>query len=103
MVELTNLTTSDPDNIPETLCLGKFNIQVGGPFATLLFTHPRPQVGPMVDEGKLVVESVVRARIVTSLDNLVALRDLLNNLLKDVQTPATAPAAAGGGHKPGHA
>lgn len=99
MVELTNLPTTDPDNVPETICLGKFNIQVGGPYATLLFTHPRPQVGPMVDEGKLVLESVVRARIVTSLDNLVALRELLNNLLKDVQTPVSAAA----GHKPGHA
>ncbi len=102
MVEVTNLPTTDPDNVPETLCLGKFNIQVGGPFATLLFTHPRPRVGPMVDEGKLVLESVVRARIVLSLDNLVAMRDLLNNLLKDVKTLAVA-AAAGGGHEPGHA
>ena len=100
MVELANLPTTDPDNVPETLCLGKFNIQIGGPHATLLFTHPRPQVGPMVDQGNLLLESVVRARIVTSLDNLVALRDLLNDLLKDVKTPVATAAAS---HEPGHA
>lgn len=99
MVELANLPTTDPDNVAETICLGKFNIQLGGPYATLLFTHPRPQVGPLVDEGKLVIESVVRARIVMSVDNLVAMRDLLDNLLKDVQTTAGASAI----HEPGHA
>ncbi len=99
MVELVNLPTIDPDNVAETICLGKFNIQLGGPYATLLFTHPRARVGPLVDEGKLVIESVVRARIVMSIDNLVALRDLLNNVLKDVQTTTTAA----GSHEPGHA
>lgn len=100
MVETVNLPTIDPDNVSETLCLGKFNIQFGGPYATLVFTHSRPQAAPMVDDGKLVMESVVRARIVTTVDNMVALRDLLNNLLKDVQTPASAAAT---GHEPGHA
>ncbi len=99
MVEPVNLPTIDPDNVAEMICLGKFNIQLGGPYATLLFTHPRARVGPLVDEGKLVIESVVRARIVISIDNLVAMRDLLNNLLKDVQ-PTTTGA---GGHEPGHA
>lgn len=99
MVELANLPTIDPDNVPETLCLGKFNIQLGGPYATLLFTHPRPRVAPMVDEGKLVIESVVRARIVTSVDNLVALRDLLDTVLKDVDVPGAGAAS----HEPGHA
>ncbi|WP_424630405.1 hypothetical protein [Bradyrhizobium sp. SYSU BS000235] len=99
MVELANLPTTDPDNVAETICLGKFNIQLGGPWATLLFTHPRPRVGPLVDEGKLVIESVVRARIVMSIDNLVAMRDLLDSLLRDVQTTAGAAAS----HEPGHA
>jgi hypothetical protein len=98
MVEVANLPTTDPDNIAETICLGKFNIQLGGPWATLLFTHPRARVGPLVDEGKLEIESVVRARIVMSVDNLIAMRDLLNSLLKDVPLPDAAK-----GHEPGHA
>lgn len=99
MVEPVNLPTIDPDNVAETICLGKFNIQLGGPYATLLFTHPRARVGPLVDEGKLVIESVVRARIVMSIDNLVAMRDLLNNMLKDVQATTTGADS----HEPGHA
>lgn len=85
--------TVDPDSIQETLCLGKFNVTVNGPLATITFTHGRPKVSLLVDSGIIDVESVVRARIVTSVENLAALRDLLNKIIQDPSTPA---ASAGG-------
>ena len=89
----------DPDNIPETLCIGKFNISFGpGPLATLTFTHVRSKVGFLVDKGEIVQESVVRARIVTTAENMVALRDLLKNVIKDDPASA-APAVTGGSGK----
>ncbi|MFH1340490.1 MAG: hypothetical protein ABIL01_04635 [Pseudomonadota bacterium] len=85
----------DPDNIPETLCIGRFNVTFGpGPWATMTFTHHRNKVGPLMNEGQTIPESVVRARIVTTPENMVALRDLLNDLLKD--HPASAAAAVAG-------
>jgi hypothetical protein len=86
----------DPDNVPETLCLGRFNVTVNPPLVTLTFTHRRPKVGPLVDQNIVDLESVVRARIVTTIDNLVGLRDLLNNIIQDPTTPA---ASAGGSSK----
>ncbi|MBX9711833.1 MAG: hypothetical protein K2X60_12435 [Xanthobacteraceae bacterium] len=86
---------TDPDNVPETLCVGKFNVSVTGPLALITFTHGRPQTTQLLDNGVVELESVVRARIVTTTDNLVALRDLLNGMLKDA--PAATPATAGTG------
>jgi hypothetical protein len=87
----------DPDNIPETLCVGRFNLAVGpGPLATLTFTHVRNKTGPLIDNGQIDPESVVRARIVTTLDNLAAMRDLLNRVIQD---PAAPAASAGGSAK----
>ena len=88
---------SDPDNVPETLCIGRFNLAVGpGPLATLTFTHVRNKTGPLIDQSQIDPESVVRARIVTTLENLAALRDLLNTMIQD---PATPAANAGGSSK----
>lgn len=86
----------DPDNVPETLCMGKFNIAfAAGGLATLTFTHVRPKVGPLLDEGSIEEESVVRARIVTNIDNLVALRDLLNNVIRQDSAPTTVTGGSG--------
>jgi hypothetical protein len=80
----------DPDRIAETLCDGQFNIHTQGAFAHLTFTHHRPAAAPLF-AGRLEFEAVVRARVVTSIDNLKALRDLLNRL---IQEPDTATAAS---------
>ena len=87
----------DPDNVPETLCIGKFNVMFGpGPLATLTFTHVRNKAGPLIDKGKVEQESVVRARIVTVAENMVALRDLLNAMLKDAPpTPGVTMSGSG--------
>lgn len=66
----------DPGNVPETLCDGMFGLCGSGSFVTLTFTHQRPQAGPMF-EGRIEQEFVVRARIVMTAANLVALRDFL--------------------------
>ena len=80
----------DPDNVPETLCVGKMNLAPGpGPLGTLTFTNVRPKAGPLLDADRAEYETVVRARIVTTLENLVALRDLLNKAIQ--QNSATAP------------
>ena len=85
--------TVDPDNIPELVCVGQFNVWINGPLATLTLTHARPKVAPMVDQNRIEIESVVRARIVTTVDNLVALKDLLNTLL--IETPNATSSSSG--------
>ncbi|MCA1453372.1 hypothetical protein I6F35_09115 [Bradyrhizobium sp. BRP22] len=81
--------TVDAGNVPETLCVGKINLASGpGPLMTLTFTNVRPKAGPLFDSNRIEHESVVRARIVTTLDNLIALRDLLNTSIR--QTPASS-------------
>ena len=85
MTELSiqHVSTIDPDNIQETLCSGHFNIHVSGNLATLTFTHWRPTTGPLFGDRKVELEAVVRARVVTSVANLTALRDALDAMISD--------------------
>jgi hypothetical protein len=89
-------TVIDPDNVPETLCDGQFNVTMTGPYAILTFTHTRPDVTIMFRDGLIDAKSIVRARIVTPMNNLVALRDLLNRIIQDPGTPV--PPAGGTQH-----
>ena len=79
--------TIDPDHVSEILCLGKLNVSMTGPFATITFTHGRPKPALLLDNGVIDLESVVRARIVTSVENLTALRDLLDRVLDELNSP----------------
>lgn len=89
-------TGIDPHNVPETLCLGKFNLSFNAAgLATLTFTHVRPKPGPLIESNTVEDEYVVMARIVTTTDNLIALKDVLNAVLKDVP-PAVAVGQATG-------
>jgi hypothetical protein len=88
------LPVIDPDNVAEVLCDGMFNVHVVGPFAHLTFTQIRPEPGPMFANSALKRNFVVRARIVTTLDNLVALRDALARMTLD--QGSSQPATAGG-------
>jgi hypothetical protein len=56
---------TDPDNVPEILCDGQFNIFVNGQFATLTFTHVRPDSTSMFRGGAIDQIATVRARIET--------------------------------------
>jgi hypothetical protein len=88
----------DPDNIPETLCIGKFNITIGANgLATMTFTHLRAKAGPLLDNSQLAQESVVRARIVTTKENVIALRDLLSTLIKNEGVSAAFAVTGGSG------
>jgi len=83
---------TDPDNIPEAICDGQFNVSIAGNLATLTFTHIRPDASAMF-KGAINPTAVVRARIVITIANLMALRDLLNTVIQAPETPA--PPAGG--------
>jgi hypothetical protein len=85
----------DPDRVPEIVCDGPLNIHWLGNRGTITFTHPRAKAEPLFEGSEVPLDLVVRARIATSIENLIALRDLLAQLV-----PADKPAVetpAGGG------
>jgi hypothetical protein len=87
------LEVIDPDNVPETLCEGMFNVSFAGPLAVITFTHMRPEPGQLF-AGTVNPKLIVRSRIVTSVPNLVSLRDLLNRIIETVSVPPAAPTPA---------
>jgi hypothetical protein len=98
MAQTAQPPAEDPENVPETLCCGMFNLSfVAGNLATLTFTHPRPKIGPLFASGQVQDEYVVRARVVMHLDNLVALKNFLNNAIKEDPAAMTAPVSGGSG------
>jgi hypothetical protein len=102
MVDITqteipsNPQVIDPDNISETLCDGVFNIHIIGGLAYLTFTHLRPTPEQLFAGAKIEPKSVVRARIVTSVPNLIALKDILNRLLVENIDITQSTTATGG-------
>jgi hypothetical protein len=78
----------DPDSVPEIICDGMFNVSVVGSLATLTFTHVRPEPTALLRDGSIKPNSVVRARIVLTINNLVALRDLLGRVIQKPDVPA---------------
>lgn len=84
--------TIDPYNVPEIICIGRCNVSVIGGLATLTFTHERPDATALL-EGRMDVKGIVRARIVTTVGNLHALRDLLIAMTQSAET--SAPATGG--------
>ena len=97
--EPQELQMIDPDNVPETLCEGMFNVSFAGPLAVITFTHMRPDPGQLF-AGTVNPKLIVRSRIVTSVPNLISLRDLLSRIIETVNVPpdaAPAPAPATGG------
>lgn len=42
---------TDPDNVPEMLCDGPFNVTIAGPFVTLTFAHGRPDATALFRDG----------------------------------------------------
>jgi hypothetical protein len=86
----------DPDSVPEILCDGQVNVSTGGNLATLTFTHVRQDATAMFRDGTVNASGIVRARIVITVANLAALRDLLNQVIQAPDTPA--PPAGGPTH-----
>ena len=76
---------ADPNSVRETLAVGPFSINVRGPLATITFTHIRARVGDLIaNKDSQNVEAIVVARIVLPTDGLGELRNVLNNLMKDI-------------------
>jgi hypothetical protein len=55
------------------------NVAIRGNLATITFRHVRPDPTPMFKDGTLRATAVVAARVVITVPNLIALRDLLNH------------------------
>ena len=70
-------------------CDGQMNVAIRGNFATIPFTHVRPDPTPMFKDGTVRAT----ARVVITVPNLIALRDLLNRVITAPQQPA--PPAGG--------
>lgn len=88
------LTVTDPDNVPETLCLGRFNLQFAGRIGILTLTHVRKRAADTFTE--LTTESaeeVVRARIAMPIEGFLQLRDMLNRAVEPEAAPAGSAAS----------
>ena len=84
---------ADPHEVQETVCDGPINISWLNNRATITFTHPRPKLEPLFI-GQLQFEFVVRARIATSMENLIGLRDMLIQQFP-LDKPAVTPSSGG--------
>jgi hypothetical protein len=80
---------TDPDNIPEVFCDGQMNVAIRGNLGTITVTHVRPDPTPMFKDGTVRAT----ARVVITVPNLIALRDLLDRVITAPQQPA--PPAGG--------
>lgn len=88
----------DPNNAPELLCNGPFNLsfqqQGNHTLAVLTFTQTRPNPTALFQENRAVDSITIQARIAMSVPNLIALRDLLSNNVK-TETDISPASAAG--------
>lgn len=87
---------NDPHLVREVVSDGPMNVQWIGNRATITFTHPRAQPQPLIGEGKAQMDLVIAARIATSMENLIELRDLLIRLFP-LDKPAVEAKSGEGG------
>lgn len=87
-------TVTDPDNVGEISCDGPINVSIVGDRAVLTFIHIRPDATALFRDGTIDPIAIVRARIVITVENLNALRDLLNRIAQSAG--AATPSTAGG-------
>jgi hypothetical protein len=83
----------DPDHVSEVLCDGAVYLTWAGNLGTLTFTHARPNAASLFANDLIENEFVVRARVVMSLSNMIALRDLLNDKIRSDQAGAASASA----------
>jgi hypothetical protein len=76
----------DPDNVPETWCDGQINMVVINGNVAITFTCARSAPGPLLAQGKIEFEVVVRARILMSSDQLKVLVETGQAILAAQQT-----------------
>jgi hypothetical protein len=87
----------DPHAVREVVCDGPMNVQWAGNRATITFTHPRARPQPLLGEGKAQMDLVIAARIATSVENLIGLRDLLTRLFPPGKPAGEVKGGEGGG------
>lgn len=88
---------SDPENVPEILCVGPFNIVVTGAFATITFSHIRPDADALIRQSTISPKSIVRARIVLPADGLSVMRDVIDETIRNAKAAAdNTPPITGG-------
>jgi hypothetical protein len=95
MASSPTFTANDPHLVEETVCDGPMSVHFAGNRAAITFTHPRAKADSLLEHGHLEMELIVRARIATSLENMVALRDLLTDLISRVSSAPPAGTAGG--------
>ena len=67
------------------------NVHWIGNRATITFTHPRARSESLFEGKQAPMDLVVRARVATTIENVVALRDLLIHLFPPKSRPAVVP------------
>ena len=88
---------TDPDDVPEVVCEGQFHVLMAGTMAQFTFTHARHDPDLLFSGDLSKPSSVVRARIVMSRANAIALRDLLIQLTRDEDAARTASTSGSAG------
>jgi len=98
MAQKPQLAIIDPNHVPDTLCDGPANATIHPPLATIVFTNSQPKPGPLF-QGTIDVENIVVARITMSVDTLIGLRELLNQVIANHEADQQATMIASSGHK----
>jgi len=77
--------------VPQTLCNRAFYLTWLGNLGTLTFTNTRPKSEKLFASGEVDDVNIFRAHITTTIENLVALRDLFAGSIKTSKTGAPTP------------
>jgi hypothetical protein len=86
---------NDPNQVPNTLCDGQFNVSIHPPLATITFTTNRPKPGPLF-KGTIDLESIVAARVTMTIPQAASLRDLLGRVINAHESSPSATTASCG-------
>jgi hypothetical protein len=74
---------ADPNAIPEVFCAGPVNLVITGAVSTLTFMHIRKSAANIFkDFTPETTECVVKARVIMPIEDLVALKDLIDRMVK---------------------
>jgi hypothetical protein len=72
---------SDPRSVAEAMCDGPFALSWSGRLGTACFAVVRPDPQQLFDGSGQQSDAIVLSRVTMTIENWVAMRDLLNRLL----------------------
>ncbi len=81
--QFVNPPVSDPNGVNETLSNGPINLSIVGTMATMTFTTVRPDVKQAFTGSVKDVSAIVVSRLTMPFENLVQLRDMLNQTIQN--------------------